>query len=87
MRDQLVFPQEEQDTVPSGIQLGKVLPETSTLGANVITGMGLQIRFFHGLNTRCFLAAGSEPDFGLIGGLSYTWNPTPGGKADFRRDN
>jgi hypothetical protein len=74
MPDQLVFPHEEQDTVPSGMQLGKVPLETSTWGANAITGTGLQIRLCHSLNTRCFLDAGPEPDFGVIGGLSYTWN-------------
>jgi hypothetical protein len=74
MRDRLVFPQEGQDTVPSGTQLGKVPPEASTWGANAITGKCLQIRLFHSLNTRCFLDAGSEPDFGVFGGLSYTWN-------------
>ena len=56
------------------MQQGKVPPETSTWGANAITGTGLQIRLFHSLNTRCFLDAGPEPDFGVIGGLSYTWN-------------
>ena len=74
MRDRLVFPQEEQDTVPSGMQQEKVRPGTSTWGANAITGKCLQIRLFHSLHTRRVLDAGSEPDFQVIGGLFYTWN-------------